>query len=163
MGATPYVAHQNSLREVQKTRGVNHILERRRDNVLAEVEKLAGVSRADIFRTASLVEDPNALDPQLMTAEQIDRGLNIVRTGSNPWKFWDILFGLTLSTQWGRSSTLITIMLLIRTESESRGSRSRRLESQCSPSDPCKNQSSADGDARGVQEFCSHEGSWCGD
>ncbi|KAJ8081356.1 hypothetical protein PM082_007191 [Marasmius tenuissimus] len=26
-----------------------------------------------------------------MTAEQIDRGLNIVRTGSNPWKFWDVL------------------------------------------------------------------------
>ncbi|KAJ8081357.1 hypothetical protein PM082_007192 [Marasmius tenuissimus] len=44
MGATPYVAHRNLLREVQKTRGINHILERRRDNVLAEVEKLAGVS-----------------------------------------------------------------------------------------------------------------------
>ncbi|KAJ8081588.1 hypothetical protein PM082_007433 [Marasmius tenuissimus] len=91
MGATPYVAHRNSLQEVQKTRGVNHILERHRDNVLAEVEKLAGVSQADIFRTASLVEDPNALDPQLMTAEQIDRGLNIVRMGGNPWKFWDVL------------------------------------------------------------------------
>ncbi|KAJ8090618.1 hypothetical protein PM082_018175 [Marasmius tenuissimus] len=44
MGATPCVAHRNLLQEVQKTRGMNHILERHRDNVLAEVEKLTRVS-----------------------------------------------------------------------------------------------------------------------
>ncbi|KAJ8092932.1 hypothetical protein PM082_023568 [Marasmius tenuissimus] len=44
IGATPYVAHHNSLREIQKTRGVAQILERRREDALAEAEKLTRVS-----------------------------------------------------------------------------------------------------------------------
>ncbi|KAL0059192.1 hypothetical protein AAF712_014086 [Marasmius tenuissimus] len=78
IGATPYIAHCNSLQEIQKTRGVAQILERRREDVLAEAEKLTRVSRGNIFRTTSLVEDPNALDPQLVTSEQINKALNII-------------------------------------------------------------------------------------
>ncbi|KAL0057247.1 hypothetical protein AAF712_016117 [Marasmius tenuissimus] len=74
-----------------KTRGVDWILKRQRENTLMEAEKLINVSRGDILSAVSLIDDPNALDPQLMTPEQIDRGLWLIKTGANPWKFWDVL------------------------------------------------------------------------
>ncbi|KAK1229578.1 hypothetical protein PQX77_007357 [Marasmius sp. AFHP31] len=91
MGANPYVGHRNSLREVQSSKGIDRILDRRRGNVTMEAMKLANVSREDVARLMSLTNDEMALDPQLMSPNQIDQGLKLVRTPGNPWKYWSVL------------------------------------------------------------------------
>ncbi|KAK1219581.1 hypothetical protein PQX77_017695 [Marasmius sp. AFHP31] len=91
MGANPYVGHQNSLWEVQSSKGIDQILDRCRGNVTMEAMKLANVSQEDVARLMFLTDDEMALDLQLMSPNQIDQGLKLVRMPGNPWKYWSVL------------------------------------------------------------------------